>query len=476
MTINLSLFNEQELERLHGKCLDVLEKIGLQFNSQQALGMLGDAGCDVDLEEGSAKIPPAVVERALETVPRQIALAARNPERDVHYGSGELNFISAAQGPFFRDLDTRERRASTSADLIQCALLCDALDEVTEFAPMVVPHDVPPILRGLQAAKIAYTYSSMHVVGGMADLTTQPYQLEIIDALLGDRKRLKERPLFSHVINDVSPLQKDADMVDATLALADYTPPILLYYMPLAGGTAPVTLAGSVLEMTANMLGSVVLYQLAHPGWPIIWGTGPGVLDMRTGRFSGRAELALMSVAHVEMARYYGLPALSGDLSSPDAKSIGFQSGMDAVIGSLPVVLAGTDALWGPGDLDAATFVDLPFLLLCTEVVRQLKRLKEGIRLDEEHFLFDAIAEMRFHGEYLGHPSTKKHFREEHLLPKLFPRESYEAWEARAQSEEDMAIARVKEILANHEPDPLPEDVETEIDRIIEAAEVHLVE
>ena len=77
---------------------------------------------------------------------------------------------------------------------------------------------------------------------------------------------------------------------------------------------------------------------------------------------------------------------------------------------------------------------------------------------------------MGFQGEYLGDPSTKKYFREEHLLPKIFPRESYEAWEARNQSEEQMAIERVKKILDTHEPMPLAEDVGVEIDRIIAAA------
>jgi trimethylamine--corrinoid protein Co-methyltransferase len=183
-----------------------------------------------------------------------------------------------------------------------------------------------------------------------------------------------------------------------------------------------------------------------------------------------------MSIAHVEMAKYYGLPTISGAISGWESKQIDFQSGIDALMGVLPVVLAGADSVWGPGDLDGANFVDLPFLIVAAEVVRQLRRLLEGINLEDERLLFDTMVKMGFQGEYLGDPSTKKYFREEHLLPGLFPRESFESWAARGQTEEQMAIARVKEILDTHQPEPLPEDVSKEIERVINAAEKALVE
>ena len=472
----LTLLNQDEKERIHARALDLLKDVGIKFGSEGAIEILASAGCEVNTEELSAKIPPDLVEKALETAPSTVLQAARNPEKDIHLGEGGPYFLSAAQSVFFRDLETRERRASTLEDVRMCAVICDSLDEIDEFCPMVAPNDVTPIMRGLRTSQVAYSHTSKHTVGGFGTLETMPFQMEIMDALLGDRAKLKERPIVTQVINDVSPLQKDGHLVDVTLALQEYQVPVLLYYMPLAGSTAPVTLAGTVLEMTANMLSSIVLYQLVQPGWPIIWGTGPGTLDMRSGRFAGGPEAALMSIAHVEMAKYYGLPTISGAISGWESKQIDFQSGLDALMGVLPVVLAGADSVWGPGDLDGANFVDLPFLIVAAEVVRRLKRLLEGIKMDEERFLFDTIVKMGFQGEYLGDPSTKKYFREEHLLAGLFPRESFESWAARGQTEEQMAIARVKEILATHQPEPLPEDVSDEIERIINAAEKALVE
>ena len=108
----------------------------------------------------------------------------------------------------------------------------------------------------------------------------------------------------------------------------------------------------------------------------------------------------------------------------------------------------------------------LPYLLLTTGICRHIRRIATGLTLDREHLLFDVISNMNFKVDYLAEPSTKKYFREEHLLPRLFPRESYESWQSRGENEEEIAIAETKKILGAHEVAPLPGDVSRELDRI----------
>jgi trimethylamine--corrinoid protein Co-methyltransferase len=470
----LGFLNSTEINNIHQKSLEILSDVGIKFRSKSALQILEGGGCSVDWDERSAKIPAEVVNKALGTLPGEFLLAARNPEKDILCGGGDLYFTAAAQSTTFRDLETRQRRPSTSQDLIQCARLIDSLDTVQEFASMVVPNDVPPDLQGLRALQISLTHTSKHFLGG-GQLKVIPYVLEMMDAVLGDRKRLSERPLFSVVINPVSPLQNAEELVEATLSWSPYQIPIFLQFLPLAGATSPVTLAGTVLQANAEFLGNITLYQLAEPGWPILWAASAGTMDMTSGRWGMGPEGALMTLALIDMAKHYKVPVNAMGTSSGDAKAIGFQSGMDTVFNSLLPILAGVDNLWGPADFDGATLVDLPYILLAAEALRQIGRLIEGINLDQERFLFDVIEKMGYQGEYLGDPSTKKFFREEHLLPDLFPRESYEAWEARGQSEEEIAIERVKEILSTHEPEPLPDEVIREIDRIYASAEEALV-
>ena len=432
--------SQEEIKRIHGKSLQILEEVGIMFGSQKALKILEAAGCQVDWDELSAKIPPHLVEQAIGTLPSRFLLAARDPAKDIICGDGNLYFTASGQSLWVRDMETRKRRSSNLNDLIQCVRLIDALDEVDENCAMVMPRDIPPGIGELKSLQISLQHTTKHFLGGGTELSTIPYGKEMIAAVLGDIDRLREQPLFSAVINPVSPLSNRGELVDCTLEWAAYKVPIFLQFLPLGGGTAPITLAGTVLEANTEFLGNMTLYQLAEPGWPIIWALAGGSVDMRSGRWAFGPEGVLMTVALIEMAKFYGVPSNSWGHCSTEAKAIGFQSGVEGMMPGLMAALAGVDNMWGPADLDGATMVDPAYIILATEAIHQTRRLLQGMNTDEEYFLYDVITKMGFQGEYLSDPSTKKYFREEHLLPKLFPRQSYESWEMRGESEEDIAL------------------------------------
>jgi trimethylamine--corrinoid protein Co-methyltransferase len=260
-------------------------------------------------------------------------------------------------------------------------------------------------------------------------------------------------------------------LVDVMLEFAPYKLPIFLQFLPLAGGTAPMTLAGTVLQETTAFLGNMTFYQIVQPGWPILWAIATGVMDMRSGRYVGGPEALLMNFALNEMGKFYNVPVNNFASSSSEAFGVGFQNGVEMAMGLATQVLTNIDNFWWPSDLDGFNVIDLADVVLGREVVRQILRLKQGFTLDDEHFLSEVIEEMQFRGEYLGDPSTKRYFQEEHLLPDLFPRESYEAREAKGQSEREMAVTRVKEILAAHQPVQVEPAVKKDLDRIMTAAE-----
>jgi len=472
----VSLLNQEEKDRIHGKSLELLQKVGIQFGSSKAIEALEEAGCQVDWDNLSAKFPQKLVEQALSSLPSQFMLAGRNPENDIICGDGSVYYTVPGQCPWIRDLETRKRRPATSEDLIKSAYLVEAMGTIEQWCALVLPSDVPPGLRKLKSLHISLRYTMRNMLSGWEQIETLPYFFESIDAVLGDRNRLRERPIFHAVINPSSPLTNGGTLVDIMLEFAPYQIPIFMQFLPLAGATAPVTLAGTVLQDNAAFLGNMTLYQLVEPGWPILWAAATGVMDMTTGRYVGGPESILMTLALVEMAKYYGVPSNNFGSSSSEGFNIGFQNGMECMLGFLMARLAEVDNIWWPGDLDGMNLVDLPTLVTANEAVRQVNRLHQGLDIDEEHFLFEVIEKMRFRGEYLGDPSTKKFFRQEHLLPDLFPRESYEAWETRGQSDEEMAISRTKELLASYEHEPLPDEVDKELDRIMNSARKALAE
>jgi trimethylamine--corrinoid protein Co-methyltransferase len=472
----IHLLSTSEKDRIHAQSVDILERVGIHFGSEKALEILHASGCIVNQEDGSARIPSHVVQDAMRALPSKFLLAAPDPANDITCGGEELFYTSAGQSPWFRDLETRERRASTSEDLIKCTQFIEVTAEVSEYAAMVLPTDFHPRLRGLRSLQIVLQYCSKHFMTGVSELKVLPFIKAMLEAVFGDIGQQKDLPLFSLVVEPLSPLRNNGAQVEMALEWAPYMIPISMGAMPLAGATSPATLAGTVLQCNAEFLGNTVFYQLAQPGWPIQWSPMPATLDMRTGRTALGPEAALMSIAMIEMAQYYNVPSTALDICAVDAKNLGFQSGMETIFMGLISALSGVNNLWGPADLDGYTMVDLAHVYLSLESVRQINRLREGICFDDEHLLIDVIKEMGFQGEYLGHPTTKKFFKEEHLLPDIFPRESYEAWQARGQREEDRAIQRVNQILKEHEPIPLPEEIDRELEQIMVQASKQLLE
>ncbi len=165
----LRLLSPEQKSNIHARSIDVLEEVGMYFGSRKALEMFDAVGCEVDWTQGSAKISGDVIEGALKTVPPRFLAAGMDPSRDLDCGGEKLFYTSAGQAPWYRDLDSRQRRPGTSADLIQCTRLVDAIEEIDIHAPLVLPHDVPKELQDLESLRITLEHSRKHFLGGARD-------------------------------------------------------------------------------------------------------------------------------------------------------------------------------------------------------------------------------------------------------------------------------------------------------------------
>ena len=472
----LTLLSQEEKERIHGQSLEILQKVGVKFNSEKAIKILEEAGCEVDKDNLSAKFQPHLIEKALESLPSKFLLAAINPDKDIMCGNGELYFSSVGGPTMIRDPETGARRPSNTEDVIRCARLVEAMDEISEWCPMLLPMELPPLLRAAKTCQISFLNTSKHMMGSPESREELPFFREMVEAAAGGIENLKKRPLFSAIINPVSPLQNSGALVDNLMNMSDFAPPIFMQFLPLSGATAPITLAGTVLQANAEFLGNMALYQLASPGWPIIWASACGSLDMRTGVYVGGPEAMLMGLALIEMGKFYNVPINTFASSSAETQVMTYRTGMESMFGLMNSALSQVDNMWWPADIDRFNTQDLAVTIMGCEAVRQVRRMHKGFSLDDEHLLQETIVNMGFESEYMGDPSTKKFFRQEHQLPDIFPRITHDDWHAAGEpTEESIALARLKEIQDNHEPVQVDPEFEKELDRIYTAAEKDLV-
>ncbi|MEZ5126452.1 MAG: trimethylamine methyltransferase family protein [Thermoleophilia bacterium] len=465
----LHIYEPTDVERLHAATLEVLTETGVAFHSPHALDVLEEHGATVNRTTSVARLPETTVAAALDSLPRTITLAGRDPQFDLPL-DGEHAYLAAdGCAPFVRD-SNGQVRPSNKADVSAAARVVDALDNLSATSAIVSALDTATQTRVLHEFDACVRSSAKHtIVVSMKDVAEAKPLLRMAEALVGGRDELKRRPIFSVILGTVAPLSQERFGMDLAFTLAAAGIPIFIYPMPILGATAPATPAGAQVVANAEMLAAVTAIQLAHPGAPLIYAGGPAALDMQSGRYAANLpEVILVRAAQAHMARFYGLPAGLG-WGGTKAQEPGAQAGYENAAGLLLEFLAGGELLFGAGLLDSVQQLSLEELVLADEMFAMVTRLLRGITVTKETLAGDVIARVGHSGEYLFDPHTRVHAREL-WRARLETGGSYEQWQAAGSHEQaSLAAQRVREILAAPAP-AFPDDLDEELTVIIGAA------
>jgi trimethylamine--corrinoid protein Co-methyltransferase len=457
MSLKLNpVLTRAEIERFHEHSLDLLECVGIDYRTPRALDILAGAGCPVDRERTRARLPRDLVEWALAQAPRVVRLSARDPARDVVLDGQRPHHTTDSQGTQSIDLETGQRHPSTAEDLRRGLLFADALDQIEIVNVMVAAGDVPAHLRTLRHFALAFSGTSKHVRCGVLDPRQVPFLVEMARAAAGG----EFRPIFSATDCTISPLMHDGPMTEACIELARLGVPIIVYPMPLAGGTAPVTAAGAALLHNVEFLSGLVLYQVVNPGTPIIYGTGVSQLDMQTGRFGGSADGHALRLALLDLARAYRLPANLWGLSTA-SPSLDALYGHEATVQALLATLAGADEIYSAGLLGSAQVLSLEKMVLDNYLARQIALLARPLLTDDAHLQADLIARVGIGGHYLGQPETRAFTRREYVP----------VWPPAGTTVLEIAREEAWGILNSHEPPPLPAGAAAQIEALLAEAD-----
>jgi trimethylamine--corrinoid protein Co-methyltransferase len=457
MTLALEpVLTRLEIERLHGHSLNLLEQVGIDYRTPQALAILEQVGCPVDYARTRARLPRDVVEWALQQAPRVVRLAARDPARDVVLDGRRPHHTTDSQGTQAVDLKTGERHASTAHDLRRGLILADALGGIEIVNVMVAASDVPAHVRTVSQIAMALAHTSKPVRSGVLHPAQVPYLVELARASLGGGEF---RPIFSAIDCTISPLMHDGPMTEACIELVRLGVPILIYPMPLAGGTAPLTRAGTVLMHNVEFLSALTLFQLVRPGAPVIYGTGASQMDMRTGRYGGGAGEVGLKLALREMARFYHLPANLWGLSTASAE-LDARYGHEATASVLLATLAGADEIYSAGLLGSAQILSLEKMVLDNHLIRQVEVMTGPFLAGEAQLQAGLIAEVGPGGHFLSRRETRAALRQEYVEP----------WPPAGKTAVQVARAEAMDILERHRPPALPDGAAEAMEGIVAAA------
>jgi len=461
------ILSDEQLETLHSSALSVLEKVGVRVLDSSTLQIFRDHGAAVNEKSKTVKLPPSLVEEAVRKAPHEVTLGARNKKYAVTLKPGQMYTRASTGLTEVIDLETGLSRHGLSKDTADASRLIQDLSNVSINATHIFPSDTPPHVRDVHSFKLAMENCEKHVVTTPLSRTTLEAQKRIASVY---EESDSQSPIFSSLVCPISPLTL-RDPV--TIYCARERIPAIVVSGVVVGVASPITLAGTLVQQSAECLATITLMQTVNPGAPVIIGNKSSPLDQRYATpLSGVVEIGLLSAACVQVAQFYDIPGEGFGLRS-DSKTIDEQAGVERVFLGLLPALAGARLDSGAGSAEAINTFSFEQLVIDNEVYGMIDRVLRGIDFDEERLALTEIASVGPGGSYLGLPHTRKFYLKEFYQHKLFDKKTRAAWETSGHKDiREQARLSVRRMLAEHKPVPqLGKDAQQKISTLVKEAE-----
>ena len=313
--LSVNVFTESELDDIHLATLEVLERSGVFVEDDEALDIFKDGGCRVDRDERIVRIPPHIVEDAVASAPGSFVLCGRDPKNDFLMGPGRVAFTNFSEGIRVIDVETGEYRDSTKEDVAAIARLNDYLGEMDTHEIAVGAKDVPPQTAAVHNTEQQLLNTTKPIgIGPLSGVECRAIY-RMCAEVVGGADELRARPIVYGGVCPVSPLKLPRDVTEVIIESARWGIPDNILSMAMAGGSSPVTLAGTLVTHNAEVLAGITLAQLTERGAPVMYGSSTTAMDLKLAAASvGSPEIALISAAVAQLARRYLLPSFVAGL------------------------------------------------------------------------------------------------------------------------------------------------------------------
>ncbi len=462
---------EDRIGRIHESSLRVLEETGVRVKNPEAIETFSRAGAKIDTDESIVRLPARLVEKTLKDAPAEIRLCGRDPSSDLVLGGSNVHMGTGGAALHVIDPETDQVRSGTLRDIADLARLVDRLDNVHFFIRPCSAQDIPAEDLGINEFYAALTNTSKHVMGTGYTIEGTRSVLDMAAQIAGGHDQLVQRPFISFTLGWMnSPLTFDTDLTDVLIEILNQKIPVALSSAPMAGATAPITMAGVLTQLHAEELAGITFCQLVQPGAPVLYGGIPGMADMRDLSFkAGGVEFGLMNAAISQLATYIGVPNYCS-AGITEARIPSMQAIYEKTFSICQCALAGANFIHhAAGVLESLLTVEYGQFVIDNEIIGMALKMIQGIDVDEEHLAVKEIADAGPGGNYLSSEHTLTHLRTEFLEPMLVPREKRPESESLHEHEHlsvlQHARKKASEIIQSHQPMALPQEADPKLHR-----------
>ncbi|MBS1250844.1 MAG: Glycine betaine methyltransferase [Chloroflexi bacterium] len=468
MRPKLNMLDEKSVSKIIEEGYALLMDPGIEVHNDDALELLAEAGAEVDVNAKIARIPEELARRAVESAPSEFHLYNLDGEPTVHYGGDRVHFDPGSAALMLLDSETQRQREPVTADFVKFVKLVETLPQIDAQSTAMIPVDVPEEIGDLYRLYLALNYMHKPIVTGAFRTDTWWTMKDMLVAVAGSEAALARKPIAIFDVCPSPPLKWSNLTCQNMIDCARHNIPSQMVSMPLTGATAPVTLAGAVVQHTAECLSGVAISQLAQEGAPIVWGGSPSAFDMQQGTTPmGAVGTWMIDTAYTQVGKALGMPT-HAYLGMTDAKVVDAQCGLESAGGTLLAALAGVNMVSGAGMMAFENCQSYEKLVIDAEIIGMAKHLLGGIQLRDDPIALSLLREVGHNGDFITHDHTYQRFREElHMASPVIDRQTPEAWEeSGALTAWDRAQQQVAKLLETYQPNHLSDDVRTELREI----------
>jgi trimethylamine--corrinoid protein Co-methyltransferase len=420
-------------------------------------------------------IPAGLVERALETAPRAIEMFSADGETSFHVGGDEVHFDPGSAALRIFDHGLQAERTPGVNDLVRFHGLIQLLENFHFQSTGLISGDVPESISDCHRLSVALQYCTKPIVTGLFTVKGFNPMFEMLTAVRGGAAALREKPLAIFDACPSPPLQWSSLTTQSLIDCARAGIPSELVAMPLTGATAPATLSGALVQLTAENLAGVVIAQLAMPGAPVIFGGSPACFDMHAASPPmGSIETMMIDAAYSQIGKSLGLPTHAYTGLS-DSKCVDAQAGLETGMGAVLGALSGINVISGGGMMNYESTQSLEKLVLDNDICGMAYRMISGISQRDEPIALDLYPEPGCEIEFLTHPHTLQWHALEQRYPHVINRDGYDQWvQSGKPTAADQAARRVAELLGGDVHPVISNDLQRELNDIMQSHAKHL--
>ncbi len=453
------LVDEEKLTLIHQKSLQILAEIGIAFYDDESQAILNAHG--VEVRDDIAYFDPACIEEYVAKAPSQFTQLARNPKNNVIIGGNHLCFAPVYGPPFVRDNDGGRREATLLdfQNFIKLAYLSPYIHH--SGGTIVEPTDEPVPTRHLDMIYSHIKYSDKPFMGSVISDENAADSVKMAELLYGV-DAIQDNPALLSLINISSPRQLDDRMLGALKIYARARQAMIITPFVLSGAMSPVSVAGTVAQLNAEVLAGIAFAQMCNPGTPIVYGSFQTTIDLQSGApIFGAPESQLSLYLSAQMARRYKLPFRSGGMFA-NSKIADIQSGYESIMAMQPAIMARVNfILHAAGWLEGGLTAGYEKFVLDCELLGMFHKYLEGVDFSDDAFALDAIRTVPPGGHHLGTDHTRRHFRTAFYRAELFDYNSAEQWEIDGSMDANVrANAKYKKLLKQYEAPALDPAIE----------------